>query len=44
MAADGVMAKELDIHNPFKDSKYRVVGKILDDEMMKSWILGKKIE
>jgi hypothetical protein len=44
MAADGVMAQELDSHNPLKDSKYRVVGKILDDEMMKSWILGKKIE
>lgn len=41
---EGVMAQTLDSHNPLKNSRYRVVGKILGDEMMKNWILGKRIE
>lgn len=40
----GVVAEELDSENPLKDSKYRVVGKILDDEMMKKWIMKQKYE
>lgn len=39
----GVMEQELDSNNPLKDSKYRVIGKILDDKMMEKWVLGKKI-
>lgn len=41
---EGVMAQELDSHNPLKNSKYRVIGKILDDAMMKNWILSKRME
>lgn len=41
---EGVMEQELDSHNPLKNSKYRVIGKILDDAMMKSWILNKRME
>lgn len=29
-------------NNPFADSKYRVLGKILDEEMMKHWLTGEK--
>jgi len=36
----GVMAQDLDSYNPFQNSSYRVVGKILGDEMMRKWILG----
>lgn len=41
---EGVMAQELDVNHPLKNSKYRVIGKLLDDAMMKNWILGKRIE
>ncbi len=39
----GVMEQELNSHNPLKDSKYRVIGKILDEKMMKKWIKGEKM-
>jgi hypothetical protein len=42
--SEGVTTQELDSHNPLKNSTYRIVGKILGDEMIKAWILGKKIE
>lgn len=41
---EGVMAQELDSHNPLKNSKYRVIGKILDNAMIKNWILSKRME
>jgi hypothetical protein len=37
----GVMAEDLDTKNPLRDSKYRVLGKLLDDKMMENWITGK---
>jgi hypothetical protein len=40
--AIGVMSEPLEGKNPLNDSKYRVVGKILDDEMVKNWITGEK--
>lgn len=36
----GVMAQPLDSHNPLNNSSYRIIGKLLGDEMMKNWILG----
>jgi len=36
----GVMSETLNSKNPLKDSKYRVIGKILDDSMIKKWIQG----
>ncbi|MCF7861727.1 hypothetical protein K9M79_05760 [Candidatus Woesearchaeota archaeon] len=39
----GVMGERLGTDNPFKASKYRVVGKILGDKMMKCWLTGNKI-
>lgn len=39
----GVMEQELNSKNPLKDSKYRVVGKILDNAMMTKWIKGEKM-
>ena len=34
----GVMQQELNCENPLRDSQYRVVGRILSDEMMRKWI------
>lgn len=36
----GVMAEPLEGHNPLNDSSYRVIGKLLDSEMIKNWING----
>lgn len=36
----GVMSEPLIGRNPLNDSKYRVIGKIFDREMVKSWILN----
>lgn len=38
----GVMSQDLDCYNPLSNSSYRVVGKILGDEMMVNWIKGIK--
>jgi len=38
----GVMAEELEGTNPLNDSKYRVVGQILDRIMVRNWILKPK--
>lgn len=40
----GVMSEEPDSGNPLRDSKYRVLGKILDDKMILCWIKGERIE
>ncbi len=40
----GVMSQALDTSNPLRDSNYRVIGKLLDDTMIESWILGKKFQ
>lgn len=34
----GVMSEEIDSTNPLRDSDYRVIGKLLSDEMMVNWI------
>jgi len=36
-----VKSEPLDSENPLKHSKYRVFGKLFDDNMIKKWILGK---
>jgi len=36
----GVMSQQINSDNPFKDSNYRVIGKLLSDEMMRNWITG----
>ncbi len=38
----GVMSEPLVGRNPLNDSKYRVVGKIFDKEMVRNWILNVK--
>ncbi len=37
-AETGVMSEKLDSDNPLKDSKYRVIGKLLSNEMVLKWI------
>jgi hypothetical protein len=39
----GVMSENLDTKNPLNDSKYRIVGRILDDAMVKKWLEGKSL-
>ncbi|NDV58008.1 hypothetical protein [Bacteroides sp. 519] len=36
----GVMAEPLIGRNPLNDSKYRVIGRILDNDMVRNWILN----
>lgn len=36
-----VLSEPLNAKNPFYDSKYRVIGKLLDDAMMQHWLSGK---
>lgn len=38
----GVQSEELDGNNPFAKSGYRVIGRILDQEMVKKWMLGEE--
>ncbi len=38
----GVMSEPLVGRNPLNDSKYRVIGKIFDKEMVRNWILNVK--
>lgn len=40
----GVMQEELDSENPLRDSKYRVIGRILDDTMITKWLTNSKYE
>lgn len=40
----GVMSENLDTKNPLKDSKYRIIGRLLDDAMMKKWLLNERME
>ena len=37
----GVMAERLNTKNPLRDSKYRIIGKLLGDEMIEHWITGR---
>lgn len=37
----GVMSEEIEGWNPLKDSKYRVIGKLLSDEMIINWLTEK---
>ena len=39
-ADKGVMSEEIDSKNPLSDSAYRVLGKLLSDEMVVNWITG----
>lgn len=34
----GVMAEEIDSENPLKHSKYRIIGKLLTNEMIEKWL------
>ena len=36
----GVMSESIDSKNPLSDSSYRVVGKLMSDEMIVNWILN----
>lgn len=38
----GVQSEELDGDNPFAESNYRVIGRILDKNMVQKWILGEE--
>lgn len=39
----GVMSEPLDSENPLRDSRYRVIGRLLSDEMMRRWITGEAL-
>lgn len=34
----GVMSQDISTNNPFKNSKYRVIGKLFTDEMVRKWL------
>ena len=34
----GVVSEEIDSHSPIRDSNYRVIGKLMSDKMIISWI------
>lgn len=36
----GVMSQEIDSENPLKNSNYRIIGKLLTDEMVINWLLS----
>ena len=40
----GVMAEPLEGDNPFAHSRYRIIGKLLDDKMMEAWLEGTSLE
>ncbi len=40
----GVMAEPLDGDNPFAHSRYRIIGKLLDDKMMEAWLRGTSLD
>ena len=40
----GVMAEPLDGDNPFAHSRYRIIGKLLNDRMMESWLQGTSLD
>jgi hypothetical protein len=40
----GVMSERLDSDNPCRNSRYRIVGKILGDRMIKAWLEGTLLE
>lgn len=42
--ATGVMSQPLNSINPLRDSKYRVAGKLLNDEMVRRWITGERLD
>ncbi len=39
-ADEGVMAEKIDSKNPLSDSEYRVIGRLLSEEMVVNWITG----
>ncbi|MCF7866426.1 hypothetical protein K9L67_02460 [Candidatus Woesearchaeota archaeon] len=41
---DKVLSEPLEGHNPFADSQYRVVGKIIDENMVKNWLTDKRMK
>ncbi len=43
-AQTGVMSEPLKGRNPLNDSKYRVVGKLLNNDMLDKWLTGYKYE
>lgn len=40
----GVIAEPLDGDNPFAHSRYRIIGKLLDDTMMAAWLQGTSLD
>jgi hypothetical protein len=38
----GVMSEKLETENPFRDSNYRVIGKLFSNEMVVNWLVGKE--
>ncbi|SNR16861.1 hypothetical protein [Tenacibaculum jejuense] len=39
----GVVSEKLNSYSPIAYSKYRVIGKLMSDEMIESWIMNKRI-
>ena len=42
--ATGVMSEDFETNNPLNASKYRVLGKLLDDKMIENWIRNTRYE
>jgi hypothetical protein len=40
----GVMAEDFNTKNPLKASKYRILGKLLDDDMMQKWMVNSRYQ
>jgi len=39
----GVMDEPLEGNNPLAHSRYRIVGSLLDDPMMRDWVTGRDL-
>jgi len=39
----GVVSEKIDSESPIKDSKYRIIGKLMSDEMIIAWIKNERL-
>lgn len=40
----GVVSEKIDSESPINDSKYRVIGKLMPDEMVVAWIKNERLQ
>jgi hypothetical protein len=43
LPVESVVSEDLNSVKPLRDSKYRVVGKLLDDKRVRRWLSGERI-